>query len=145
MSTLTFAEAYCLHHKIPADRFATVVLARSLYPHARLLAPLLREMNSDHFAADLDLVRGAGLLRRVRDFSNEAAEFAYHPANRGDLRRLLRLRISTQRLRHLMQETLHGTTNQISALAGTAELFPAKSEAGLSPDAADQSHQHGFT
>lgn len=108
MNTQTFAEAYCLKHGITSDRFTQVVLARTLYPHARLLAPLLREFNPDHFAADLDLVRGVGQLRRVRDFSHEAAEFAYHPANRGDMRRLLRLRISTKRLKHLMQQTLHG-------------------------------------
>ena len=129
MSTTTFAEAYCLRHNIPTEDFAKVVLARTLYPHARLLAPLLRELNPDHFAADLDLVRGAGQLRRVRDFSNEAAEFAYHPANRGDSRRLLRLRISTQRLRQLMQETLHGTTNRPPAKSSSAGEFLAKSAA----------------
>lgn len=144
MSTNTFAEAYCLQHGIPSDRFAQVVLARTLYPHARLLAPLLRELDADHFAADLDLVRGAGQLRRVRDFSNEAAEFAYHPANRGDLRRLLRLRISTQRLRHLMQKTLHGRTNSTPAISVSEANFSSSSGADM-PGISEKSQSHSFS
>ena len=118
MSTPTFAEVYCRRHALPPERFERAVLARALYPHARVLAPFIRLLWPEHFAADLDLVRNTGQLCRVRDFSVEAAEFAYHPANHPGLRQILRLRVSVQRLRHLVQATLHAPPSAPSALAG---------------------------
>jgi hypothetical protein len=125
MSTIPFSEAYCRRHHLSLDRFEHAVLARALYPHARILAPLIRFMKPDHFAADLDLVRGTGQLRRLRDFGVEATDFAHHPApaNIGSLRHVLRLRASTQRLRRLVQETLHESTNRPAPVGGTEAPF----------------------
>lgn len=63
-------------------------------------------MNKNHFAADLDLVRAAGRLRRLRDLADEIADFNHHPANVGFWRTQLKLRLSTTRLRALMRATL---------------------------------------
>ncbi len=107
----TFIELYCEQHQIGPEAYETSVLNRALYPHARLLAPVIRVLWSDHFAADLDLVRSVTTVRRVRDVQNEMDAFAYHPANVGVLRRFFRLRASSTRLHRLVRETLHAEGN----------------------------------
>ncbi len=106
MADPTFAESYCVKHGLAPASFAEDALRHALYPHARLFLPLCRIFSSNHFAADLDLVRAAGVLRRVRDLGDEITDFNHHPANCGFWRVQLRLRISTQRLRTLMRATL---------------------------------------
>lgn len=134
MRSPTFSEAYCRLHDIPADRFERAVLARALYPHARLLAPFIRMLWPQHFAADLDLVRGAGQLRRVRDFSLETLDYSHHPANQGGLRRLFRLRASTQRLRRILVGTLHNDASSAPHMPdGTDVPFSVQPKPGSSP------------
>ncbi len=132
MNANTFSEAYCRQHKLPPEDFERAVLAAALYPHARLLAPLIRSAWPNHFVADLDLIRSAGRLRRLRDFSVEVTEFLYHPANIGSLRQVFRLRVSTQRLRQLVQKTLHDPANaKHPPTEGTGTPFvPPPAESG---------------
>ncbi|MDR1284456.1 MAG: hypothetical protein LBK99_27135 [Opitutaceae bacterium] len=105
--TRTFAELYCEQRGIPAEKFEPVIFRRALYPHARCLHRLISILAPDYFAADHDIVRATGRLRRVRDFAVETAEFTCHPANTGSLRRTFRVRLSTGRLRALLRQTLH--------------------------------------
>ena len=102
-----FIDLYCEQNGIDPSDFDQRVLRQILYPHARLLAPLLRYAWPDYFSADLDLVRSAGLLRRTRDLSLETDAFAHHPSNVGVLRHLFRLRASSTRLARLIRATLH--------------------------------------
>jgi hypothetical protein len=102
---VSFAERYCARHRLPLSRFEDVVLDRCLYPRARLLRGVLTFFRRDYFVPDLELVRGAGRLVRVDDFTSEAVVFWRHPANARWLRRYLRLRISTQCLLQLMETT----------------------------------------
>jgi hypothetical protein len=106
MPESTFAEIYCQRHNLLATDFENEVLLRTLYPHARLLAPLCQGLDSNHFASDIDLIRAVGRLRRLRDFADEAKDFAHHPANRGFWHTQLRVRVSTKRLRLLVKATL---------------------------------------
>lgn len=103
----TFSELYCVQNGIDQTRFAQHVLRRTLYPHARLLKPVLDVFRPDHFAADLDLIRAVGLLRRMRDVPAESEEYVHHPANTGMLRHTFRLRTSSARLHRVMRATLH--------------------------------------
>lgn len=107
MTEKTFAELYCEKHGLIPEDYEKVVLRRALYPHARLLAPFLRMIWPDHFAADLDFVRSVARLRRFREYFNEAEEFAHHPANRGFSRLTVNLRISSRTLRRMVRSTLH--------------------------------------
>lgn len=107
MTEKTFAELYCEKHGLRAEDYETVVLRRALYPHARLLAPFLRLMRPEYFAADLDFVRSVARLRRFREFFYESEEFAHHPANRGFSRLTVNLRISSRTLRRMVRATLH--------------------------------------
>ena len=51
-------------------------------------------------------------MRHRRDYRNEAAEFHYHPRNRGLLRQLLRIRVSSHRLQAIFEhEVGQGQTN----------------------------------
>ncbi len=108
MNSKTFEELYCEQRSIAPEAFARAAMRESLYLHARLLYPLVNLLWPDHFVADLDLVRSTGRLRRVRDFRGEVEEFVHHPANRGALRHVFNVRVSTKRLRHLLRSVLHG-------------------------------------
>ncbi len=107
MTEKTFAELYCETQGIAPERYTDVVLSRCLYPHARLVAPLVRFLWPNYFAADLDFVRSVGRLRRFREFSYEVEEFAHHPANRGFWRLSANVRVSSRALRRMVRNTLH--------------------------------------
>jgi hypothetical protein len=82
-------------------------MRRALYPHARLVAPIIAFLWPEHFDADLDFVRSVARLRRYREFFFESEEFAHHPANRGFWRLAAHIRISSRRLRRIVRATLH--------------------------------------
>lgn len=107
MTEKTFAELYCIQKNIVIEEFEALVLRRGLYPHARLMAPLVKVLWPDYFAADLDFVRSVGRLRRFRDYFHESEEFAHHPANSGALRSILNIRVSSRKIRRMVKETLH--------------------------------------
>ena len=110
MSNPTFAECYCAKHNIPPEEFARTIFNRALYRRTHIFKWLLPLLHQGYFSADFDLIYGVERLRRVRDFSTEAERFNEHPANRGFLRRTLCLRVSTNRLRALIRETLPRTS-----------------------------------
>ena len=60
-----------------------------------------------HFTADYDFIEAVGWLREQRDYQATVREFTAHPANRGFLRRWLRLRVSVRRVSELVGE-IHG-------------------------------------
>ena len=106
MVASTFKELFCAGQKIEPEAYAAAVFARTLYPHARPWVPLFRTLNSNYFAADMDLIRATGTLRRCRDFPDEVLDFNHHPANQGFYRQTLRIRVSAKRLKALLRETL---------------------------------------
>jgi hypothetical protein len=101
----TFRELYCERRGIAADRFEHDLVGRSLHPQARPIYWLLG-LNREYTSPDYDFVRGVGDIRRWREFRNEAAEYHYHPRNRGFLRTVLRLRVSVQRLQRVLEQEL---------------------------------------
>ena len=104
----TFAELYCEQHALSPEQFQPTVLNATLYPHAKLVAPLFRLLMPRFFSADLEFVQGVGQLKRFREYFIEAEEFAHHPLNRGFWRVTLNIRVSSRRLRRLVRQTLHG-------------------------------------
>ena len=105
----TFRELYCERHGIAYGDFERVLLWRCLHWQARPFYWLLR-LNHDYHVADVEFIRGVGELRNRRDFRNEAAEFHYHPGNRGFLRTTLRLRVSSHRLQAIFEREITPTT-----------------------------------
>lgn len=101
-----FATRFCRQNQIPAISYRSALLARSLYPAARWLRPLLKLLNRDHLSADLELIDNLGHLTRGRDFHNEAHEFNHHPANRSFMRDSLRLRVLIRRIQDIFYATM---------------------------------------
>lgn len=105
-----FRELYCAQHRIPLDRFERELVNRSLHLHAKPVYWLLG-LNRDYTSPDFEFVRGVGELRNRREFRNEAAEYHYHPHNRGLLRTVLKLRVSSHRLQKIFEDEIeeHGS------------------------------------
>ncbi len=110
--TPTFAESFCAQHGIQREQFVRIVFKQVLYPRTLLLTGFLQFLKCDYFAPDFDLIYGVEHLRRMREFKIEASRFNEHPANRGWLRRRLRLRVSTHLLQALIKETLPSSIRQ---------------------------------
>lgn len=98
----TFRERYCQSLGLSLDQFEPHLFRRGLYWHARPLVPLLR-LIPDYFSADHEFVRSVGDIRSRRFFHAEAGEYHMDTANRGILRRFLRLRVSAERVRCEME------------------------------------------
>jgi len=101
----TFREIYCERHGIPLQQFERSLLWRALHRQACPFYWLLW-LNRDYSSPDFEFIRGVGELRSRRGFRNEAAEFHYHPKNRGMLRTLLRLRVSSHRLQAIFEHEI---------------------------------------
>lgn len=104
----TFRELYCEHHGITDERFERVLLWRCLHWTARPWYWLLW-VNRDYYTADFDFIRGVGDLRSRRGFHDEVSEFHHHPGNRGFLRTVLRMRISSKRLQLIFDREIRST------------------------------------
>jgi len=101
---LSFRERYCSIHQIAPAGFEEHLLPRVLYFHARPFKGLLDAI-PDYFAADREFLRSAGDLRSRRFFHAEAGEYHASAVSRGFLHRFLRLRVSAERVRQIMEET----------------------------------------
>jgi hypothetical protein len=106
----TFRELYCAQRGIPSEQFERELVGRSLHRRALPVYWLL-SLNRGYTAPDYEFVRGVGALRNRREFRNEAAEFHYHPHNRGLLRSVLKLRVSSHRLQAIFEKEIeeHGS------------------------------------
>lgn len=99
----TFRERYCRSYGLANEEFEQHIFRRGLYPHAALLRWLLGAI-PEYFAADREFIRSVGDIRSRRFFHAEAGEYQMHLANRGFLRRWLRLRVSAERVRRCMEQ-----------------------------------------
>jgi hypothetical protein len=118
-----FCTRYCQHTGADRKDFATHLLARTLYPQARVLRPLLQLFDSDYFAADRDFISGIGRISRRDEFSIEANEFAHHPSNRGFARSVLRLRVSTRRMQREVARVFDGSHRTADRPPGSGGPF----------------------
>jgi hypothetical protein len=111
MNPPTFAELYCTRHGLAPEDYVKAVFTRALYPHARLLQPILG-LFSGYFVADRDFVYCIGRITRMRQFDQEAIAYVQDPNNRGFLRKGLRLRVSVSRMHHLVRATMREGSKQ---------------------------------
>lgn len=119
---------YCEHSGLPPDQFHRAVLRRTLYPHARLLAPLIRFFKPSFFVADYDFVEGVGRVVNRRTFRLEVGDFQSCLENRRFSRRVLRLRVSVGRMAGLVERVLREDTT-----SATNFLHPNPASAGTAP------------
>jgi hypothetical protein len=119
----TFSDLYCEQQGIAATEFARHAFKRALYPHARILAGALNLLNSDYFSADRDFIDDVGRLTRYHDFVSSGMDYSHHPANRGFMRRVLLLRVSTERMRRLVRTAFKHISSDSDDDQGTLEPF----------------------
>jgi len=109
MNPNSLQSRYCARHGINPAEFRAKLLARSLYPHARLLAPLLRLLDRQYFQADYEFVDDVAYLEDIERFHDALDSFVGHFSNRGFLRYSLKMRISARRMWRIARENLPGT------------------------------------
>ncbi len=96
-----FSDAVCEHFRCAPGAYAETVFWHCLYPHAVLPARLIRWFIPDYFDSDFELIR---LVANSTESVQLRAEVRLHqmePPPGILLRRLLRLRLSGQRLINL--------------------------------------------
>jgi hypothetical protein len=98
MQMKTFREACCERFGISPEAFEEEVLWRCCYHRAMLLGTLIRHVNQRYYDLDLELIRQIADCTTVGEMRAEMTEFRYHHPIRGYLRKVLRIRLSGQRL-----------------------------------------------
>lgn len=101
---VSFADHYCRRHGIYREGFMLAVLQQTLPPVFSPWFSLILFFRPEYFTADFGFIVAVGRGRRYADYDQAVREFSAHPANRGFLRRWLRLRVSTRRMRRLLRE-----------------------------------------
>lgn len=99
----TYEQTYCEVAKCPPSRFARRLFWAALPPGVRAVAPLLLALNPRFFAADLELIMAVARLKTSDELEEEIRDFRADPRNRRWSRRVLKLRVSTRRLRQLLE------------------------------------------
>lgn len=106
MKTEEFQSWYCEWWSVPPAEFHAIVLRRTLYPQARLLAVLLRHLDRQFFQADHDFIEDVGHIRNAAGFADAVQAYVDHFSNRRFLRHRLRLRVSVRRMWRLVREVM---------------------------------------
>jgi hypothetical protein len=106
MGTKVFKEIFCERFGCSASEYAERALGMSLYPHARILAPVLRKLQPGYFSVDLRFLEYLGKTPDIREAEVEIMNFS--EANRMDrslLRSRLRIRVSGRRAARLARHS----------------------------------------
>ena len=129
----TLAALYCERRHVRPEDFSHHVLLHCLYPWARRLRSLLA-LRPGYFEADLELIEATGRLTRAAGFPAEVAEYHYHAANLGRLRREWRLRLSVTRLQQIVDEIFQEQLAPAHSLAPFEhDRTPAKAKGSPEP------------
>lgn len=132
MKGRTFAEIYGERTGLSPAELNHVLFIRSLYPPARLIARLVRWLNPRHFIADYEFCEDVGNLRSLEDFSLALGSYLEHPANRGFLRRKLRIRVSARRMLQIVR-TVFEPNGRVAAPPAAGNTFEPFDSSGRSP------------
>jgi len=109
----TFQSLCCEYFKCAPDQYEQRALRRFLYPHARLLVPLLRFLTPDLFSPDLKFIRRIGGASDLRDATNDVVDFNHLNSNgSGFWRTGLRLRVSGRKAGRLARLLFLEAANQ---------------------------------
>lgn len=56
---------FCEYYRCAPDQYVRRALSKCLYPHARLLLPVIGLIFPTHYARDESFIRGAGLAHTI--------------------------------------------------------------------------------
>ena len=121
----TLAEAYAARHARDPNDFQSRVFWMALHRRAFLFVPLL--WWTDFFAVDRELIATCGRARGMREVHEALVDYAHHPKNSLWLRRWLRIRVSTTRLKQIARSYMAGT----DAAGGDLPHTPGSGTLGL--------------
>lgn len=96
---MNFAEAYALSSGIPEARFARRMFWLCLHRRAIPWVPLLAMVSPGYFQPEAQLLAQVGRATSLPAVDEEIRIFRHQDLNQGWLRRRLKLRLSTRRLR----------------------------------------------
>ena len=102
-----FRSAFCAHYHCPNEDFERTALLKVLHRRSLPLAWIILRVAPSYFAADYQILRHFGALTRKSNFYSDALDVR-HDYSRlqasGFLRRVLKMRISGQRLLKVASE-----------------------------------------
>lgn len=101
---MTLKDAYCATYRCPPTHFERQFLAHVIHRRARLLVALPFIRRLDFFGPDRELVHWLGAARDKLQIEEAVRDFRRDFRNSKRLRRVLKLRISTRRLRRVVNE-----------------------------------------
>ncbi len=110
----TFKQCFLRKYGGSPDDFTRDVLRLTLPPHARALLPFARILHPHIIAADHDLIADIAQLKSRREFADSVVLRRYHPANRGFLRKVAKVRVSIARLNRLVYDVMRPAPGQDS-------------------------------
>ena len=118
MASQQFQVLFCQRFKCPASEYEARAFRQCLYWHARLLAPVVRMLKPDFFAADFKFIRYLGEVTDLQEATVDLLNFRDMTlSKRGFWRTDLKIRVSGRKASRLARE-----------------LFAAKREAGVRPN-----------
>lgn len=118
MASQQFRLLFCQRFHCPASEYEAWAFKKCLYWHARLLAPVVRRLNSAFFAEDFKFIRYLGAATDLQEAAVDLLNFRdVNLGKRGFWRTDLRIRVSGRKASRLVHE-----------------LFRAEHEAGVRPD-----------
>jgi hypothetical protein len=95
-----------MEEKCPAEQFVSRIFWRTLYPHARVVAPFILLFQRSFFEADRSLISAAGDACDMKRIREDVRDFFWDSNNRGWVRRRINIRVSGQKLKDLAREYL---------------------------------------
>lgn len=98
MNRRAFFELFCDAYECLPKNFDETVLLLCVFPSASLLVRLLYRLNREFFSKDIELIRQVKHLTNTEDIRQEICDYYYRYPARGLVRRILRARVSGQRL-----------------------------------------------
>lgn len=102
MTPKTLKKLFCERFNYRESRYETRALKRCLYPHARILAPIIWLVNKGFFAEDLKFIHGLGESTDLDEVRVELLDFQdFNFASRFRLRARLKLRVSGRKAHEL--------------------------------------------
>jgi hypothetical protein len=98
---MTFSEAYALSSGVSEARFARRMFWLCLHRRAMFWVPFLAAVFPGYFQPEAQLLAQVGRARSLSAIDEEIRIFRHHDTNQNWLRRRLKFRLSTRRLRRV--------------------------------------------
>jgi hypothetical protein len=129
----SFEELFCEAHGCSAAQFQPKVFWRCLTWRGKLFAIFLGGSTGEHFGPDRTFITGAGRATDMAQIRTEIRDYFEDPLNRGWLRQVADIRVSTRRVRNLarryLPESATGSLAPMENVDSTTPLVAGRQKA----------------